>query len=156
MCKGLRLFCDALGDVPLNDKHKVLLKKYNIKICNLDNIHCDNIKEECEIKNILSSSKIAIVLLPETEIYKIKRDMLHKNIVAYYDHEKGSFYGFVDGKESTDFDVIMLVSSLYCDLQFPVAIKEKYKNYRVICIGNFLKKMIMNICMIMINMRQRK
>ena len=66
--------------------------------------------------------------------------MLHKNIVAYYDHEKGGFYGFVDGKESTDFDVIMLMSSLYCDLQFPVTIKEKYKNYRVICIGNFLKK----------------
>lgn len=66
------------------------------------------------------------------------------------------FYGFVDGKESTDFDVIMLMSSLYCDLQFPVTIKEKYKNYRVICIGNFLKKMIMNICMTMINMRQQK
>lgn len=133
-------FCDALGDVPLNDKHKVLLKKYNIKIRNSNNIHCDNIIEECKIKNILSNSKIAIVLLPETEIYKIKRDMLHKNIVAYYDHEKGGFYGFVDGKESTDFDVIMLMSSLYCDLQFPVTIKEKYKNYRVICIGNFLKK----------------
>lgn len=133
-------FCDALGDVPLNDKHKVLLKKYNIKIRNSNNIHCDNIIEECKIKNILSNSKIAIVLLPETEIYKIKRDMLHKNIVAYYDHEKGGFYGFVDGKESTDFDVIMLMSSLYCDLQFPVTIKEKYKNYQVICIGNFLKK----------------
>ena len=117
-------FCDALGDVPLNDKHKVLLKKYNIKIRNSNNIHCDNIIEECKIKNILSNSKIAIVLLPEIEIYKIKRTC-YIRILWHIMITKRWFYGFVDGKESTDFDVIMLMSSLYCDLQFPVTIKEK-------------------------------
>ena len=34
----------------------------------------------------------------------------------------------------------MLLSSLYCDLQFPATIKEKYRDYRIICIGNFLEK----------------
>ena len=31
-------FCDALGDAPLNDKCKVLLKKYNIKLHDIDDI----------------------------------------------------------------------------------------------------------------------
>ena len=34
----------------------------------------------------------------------------------------------------------MLLSSLYYDLQFPSTIKEKYKDYRIIYIGNFLEK----------------
>lgn len=133
-------FCDALGDRPLNDKYKVLLKKYNVKIQNSDNIHCDNTIEACEIKNILSNNRTAVVLLPENATCKIKTNMLHKNIVAYYDYEKGGFYGVADGKETADFDVIMLLSSLYCDLQFPATIKEKYRDYRIICIGNFLEK----------------
>ena len=101
-------FCDALGDRPLNDKYKVLLKKYNVKIQNSDNIHCDNTIEACEIKNILSNNRTAVVLLPENATCKIKTNMLHKNIVAYYDYEKGGFYGVADGKETADFDLSLI------------------------------------------------
>ena len=133
-------FCDALGDAPLNDKCKVLLKKYNIKLHDIDDIYCNDSLEESEIKSILSNNKVAVVLFPETVTGNINRNMLHKNIVAYYDYEKGCFCTFADGKETESFDVIMLLSSLYHDLQFPSAIKEKYKGYQIIYIGNFLEK----------------
>ena len=133
-------FCDTLGDAPLNDKYKVLLKKYNIKLHDTDSRQGDNTMGENEIKNILSNNKTAVVLYPETAIRRIKTNMLHKNIVAYYDYERGGFYTFAEDEETKDFDVIMLLNSLYYDLQFPSAIKEKYKDYRIIYIGNFLKK----------------
>lgn len=133
-------FCDTLGDAPLNDKYKVLLKKYNIKLHDTDSRQGDNTMGENEIKNILSNNKTAVVLYPETAIRRIKTYMLHKNIVAYYDYERGGFYTFAEDEETKDFDVIMLLNSLYYDLQFPSAIKEKYKDYRIIYIGNFLKK----------------
>lgn len=133
-------FCDSLGDDPLNDKYKILSKKYNIKLYGTDGIHCDSILEESEIKSILSDNKVAVVLFPASVVEGVNKDFLHKNIVAYYDHEKGLFYNFDNGEETEDFDVIMLLNSLYHDLQFPVAIKEKYKNYRIVYIGNFLGK----------------
>lgn len=133
-------FSDALGDAPLNDKSKVLLKKYNIKLHDTDGIYCDDTLEDSEIKSILSNNKVAVVLFPEAATRNINRNMLHRNIVAYYDYEKGCFCTFADGKETENFDIIMLLSSLYHDLQFPSAIKEKYKDYRIIYIGNFLKK----------------
>lgn len=133
-------FCDVLGDDPLNDKSKVLLKKYNIKLHHTDDIYCNNPLGESEIKTILSDSKVAVVFFPESAVGDINRNMLHKNIVAYYDYERDGFYSFTDDKETDDFDVIMLLSSLYYDLQFPSAIKEKYKDYRIIYIGNFLEK----------------
>ena len=133
-------FCTTLGDAPLNDKYKVLLKKYNIKLDDTDSIQGDNTMGESEIKNILSNNKTAVVLFPETATSRIKTNMLHKNIVAYYDYERGGFYTFADDSETADFDVIMLLSSLYYDSQFPSAIKEKYKDYRIVCIGNFLGK----------------
>lgn len=133
-------FCDVLGDAPLNDKYKVLLKKYNIRLHDTDSIYCDSTLEESEIKNILSNNKVAVVLFPETATDNINKNMLHENIVAYYDYEKGGFYTFAEGKETENFEVIMLLSSLYHDLQFPSAIREKYKDYRIIYIGNFLVK----------------
>ena len=133
-------FCDVLGDDPLNDKSKVLLKKYNIKLHHTDDIYCNNPLGESEIKTILSNNKVAVVFFPESAVGDINRNMLHKNIVAYYDYERDGFYSFTDDKETDDFDVIMLLSSLYYDLQFPSAIKEKYKDYRIIYIGNFLEK----------------
>ena len=133
-------FCDVLGDDPLNDKSKVLLKKYNIKLHHTDDIYCNNPLGESEIKTILSNNKVAVVFFPESAVGDINRNMLHKNIVAYYDYERDGFYSFTDDKETDDFDVIMLLSSLYYDLQFPSTIKEKYKDYRIIYIGNFLEK----------------
>lgn len=133
-------FCNTLGDALLNDKYKILLKKYNIKLHDTDGIYCDNTLEESEIKSILLNNKVAVVLFPEAATRNINRNMLHKNIVAYYDYEKGDFCTFADGKETEDFDVIMLLSSLYHDLQFPSAIKKKYKGYRIVYIGNFLEK----------------
>lgn len=133
-------FCEELGNSPLNDKYKILSKKYNINLHGSDGIHCDNVLEESEIKGIMSDNKVAVVILPSSSIRDVNKNILNKNIVAYYDHEKGAFYNFDNGIETRDFDVIMLLSSLYHDLQFPVAIKEKYKDYRIVCIGNFLGK----------------
>lgn len=133
-------FCDIFGDVSLNDKYKVLQKKYNIRLYNTDSIYRDNVLEKSEIKSILSNNRVAVVLFPEAAIQNINKYMLHENIVAYYDYEKGSFCTFTDDRETKDFEVIMLLNSLYHDLQFPSAIKEKYKDYRIIYMGNFLKE----------------
>lgn len=133
-------FCDTFGDAPLNDKYKILSKKYNIRLYDTEGIQGENIRKESEIKNILSEHKTAVVLFPASVTEDVKKEMLHENIVAYYNYEKGGFYTFGDSKETDDFEVIMLISSLYHDLQFPAAIKEKYKEKRIIYIGNFLKK----------------
>jgi hypothetical protein len=133
-------FCDELSAAPLNDKYKILSKKYNINLHGTESIYCDNILEESEIKSIISDNRVAVVIFPSNVIKDVNKNILNKNIVAYYDHEKGAFYNFDYGEETEDFDVIMLLSSLYHDLQFPVAIKEKYKKYRIVYIGNFLGK----------------
>lgn len=133
-------FCDELGASPLNDKYKMLSKKYNINLHDTDCIHCDNTLKQSEIKNIISANKIAVVIFPSKSTKELNKNNLHENIVAYYDHEKGAFYNFDHGEETEDFDVIMLLNSLYHDLQIPVAIKEKYKDHEIIYIGNFLNK----------------
>lgn len=68
----------------------------------------------------------------------MNKDLMHKNIVAYYDHKKCEFISFKDGLPKNDFDVIIILNSSYIDLEVPETIKEKYINYQVICIGNFI------------------
>jgi hypothetical protein len=133
-------FCDELCDKPLDDKYKVLFKRYNIKIHNKDDIYCSNTLDEGEIQSILSDNKVAIVFFPTSVHVNVNKNILHKNIVAYYDEESGEFCGFKDGKETNDFDVIILLNSLYHDLEVPAKIKEKYRDYKILYIGNFLKK----------------
>lgn len=133
-------FCDIFGDAPLYDKYKILSKKYNIILHGTEYILNDNIRNGFEVNDIMADNKIAVVVFPETMIEKINQNMLHKNIVAYFDFEKNNFLTFADGRETEDFDIIMLLNSLYHDLQLSSIIKEKYKEHRVVCIGNFLKE----------------
>jgi len=132
--------CDDLSNVPLNDKFKTLFRKYNIDLYNADDIECKADLKKCEIQQILSNNRAAVVLFPPNAFEKVNKDFLHHNIVAYYDHEQGEFCGFSDGETTKDFDMIMVLNSSYFDLEFPKSIKEEYRQYKIICIGNFLKK----------------
>ncbi|RGI12503.1 S8 family serine peptidase [Roseburia sp. TF10-5] len=131
-------FCDELSIMPLNDKFKVLSRKYNLNLNKSDDISCDIELKESGIQNLLLNSRVAVVLFPSNLIENINKDFVYKNIVAYYDHEREEFYSFYDGKPNQDFDVILILNSSYIDLEIPATMKEKYKNYKVVCIGNFL------------------
>ena len=134
--------CEALGDGVIKDKYKVLLKKYDIHIHDSENFYGDNnnILEANEIESILSNNRVGAVVFPESAIQNINKNMLHENIVAYYDYEKNAFYTFFDGKETENFDVILLLNSLQYNLKLSSMIEQKYKNYTIIYIGNFYNK----------------
>lgn len=131
--------CEALGDGVIKDKYKVLLKKYDIHIHDSESFYGDNnnILEANEIESILSNNRVGAVVFPESAIQNINKNMLHENIVAYYDYEKNAFYTFFDGKETENFDVILLLNSLQYNLKLSSMIEQKYKNYTIIYIGNF-------------------
>lgn len=134
--------CEALGDGVIKDKYKVLLKKYDIHIHDSESFYGDNnnILEANEIESILSNNRVGAVVFPESAIQNINKNMLHENIVAYYDYEKNAFYTFFDGKETENFDVILLLNSLQYNLKLSSMIEQKYKNYTIIYIGNFYNK----------------
>lgn len=134
--------CEALGDGVIKDKYKVLLKKYDIHIHDSESFYGDNnnILEANEIESILSNNRVGAVVFPESAIQNINKNMLHENIVAYYDYEKNTFYTFFDGKETENFDVILLLNSLQYNLKLSSMIEQKYKNYTIIYIGNFYNK----------------
>lgn len=132
--------CDDLSDMPLNNKFKILSRKYKINLYNSDNISYDIGFEEGGIHNILLNNRVAIVLFPPNLLESINKNLIYKNIVAYYDYEKCDFYSFSTGEQIKDFDVIIILNSAYMYLEVPVTIKEKYRNYKIICIGNFLKR----------------
>lgn len=133
-------FCNEFGDMSLNDKYKLLTKKYNIKLHNTDGIHCNDIFIESGIQNILADNRIAVVLFPANALHNVNREILHKNILAYYDHEKEGFYSFREDKETKEFDVIIVLNTSFYYLEAPEMIKEKYSKHRIIYIGNFLRK----------------
>lgn len=130
--------CDDFSNIQLNDKFKVLSRKYNINLYSSEDISY-NLKES-GIQDILSNNRVAVVLFPSNALKNLTKDYIHENIVAYYDHDKCDFYSFRDDNPIKDFDVIIIVNSSYIDLEVPATIEEKYKNYKIICIGNFLKK----------------
>lgn len=132
-------FCDEFSDMPLNDKFKILSRKYKINLYNLDNISYNIGFKESGIHNILLNNRVAIVLFPPNLLKNINKNLIYKNIVAYYDYEKCGFYSFSTGKQMKDFDVIIILNSAYMDLEVPVTIKKKYRNYKIICIGNLSK-----------------
>ncbi len=130
--------CDDLGSMPLNDKFKILSRKYNIKLCGNDDMNDSDELRQCGIQEILLNNRVGVVLFPSNLLELVNKDLLHKNIVAYYDHKKCEFISFKDGLPKNDFDVIIILNSSYIDLEVPETIKEKYINYQVICIGNFI------------------
>lgn len=131
-------FCDDLSDMPLNDKFKILSRKYNIDLYSSDGISSSINLKESGIHDILLNNRVAVVLFPSSAFENLNKDFIHENIVAYYDHEKCNFYRFSDGEPTKDFDVIIILNSAYIDLEVPVTIKERYRGYKIICIGNFL------------------
>lgn len=132
--------CDDFSDMPLNDKFKILSRKYNINLYSSDNISFGTSLKESGIQDILLNNRVAIVLFPSKLFKSLNKNLIHENIVAYYDHEKCDFYSFSNGESTKDFDIIIILNSAYIDLEVPVTIKEKYRNYKIICIGNFLKR----------------
>ncbi|WP_461613965.1 S8 family serine peptidase [Clostridium sp. Marseille-QA1073] len=132
--------CDDLSNMPLNDKFKILSRKYNINLYSSDDISCNTNLKESGIHDMLLNNRAAVVLFPSNSLENVNKDYIHENIVAYYDHDKCDFYSFRDGKPNKDFDVIIILNSAYFDLEVPVTIKEKYRSYKIICIGNFLKR----------------
>lgn len=128
---------NALYEEALNDKFTFLSKRYNIDLRESDALCSEDVLEESEIKSILSTNRVAIVLFPCNAIESVDIDILHENIVAYYDYEKNGFFSFKDGKKAQDFEVIMLLNTLHTNLRNPIEINEEFQRYRIIYIGNF-------------------
>jgi len=131
------LCCD-LSDIPLNDKFKTLSLKYKLNFSRPNDSSSGNSLSESGIQHILSNNRVAVVLFPLNLHETINENLLHENIVAYYNHENCGFYSFKSRTLTTEFDVIMLLNSAYFDLEVPNSIEENYKSYKVIRIGNYL------------------
>lgn len=130
-------FCDDLKGIPIIDKSKILYQKYNINInCSKENDCYKKIKRN-SIFDILLINRVAVVLFPSDTIKKINNEIIHKNIVAFFNHEKGDFYSLDTFKPTKEFDVIMVLNAAAATLEVPVTIKEKYRDYRMIYIGKF-------------------
>lgn len=131
--------CNDLADMPLNNKFKILACRYNININSADEINYDNNLKKSEIDDILLNNRVAVVLFPVSDLEKVNKKNLNRNIVAYFDHKKGDFYSFSDDELIRNFDIILVINSTSIDLEVPNIIKEEYNNYEIICIGKFLK-----------------
>lgn len=130
--------CGDLSNMPLNDKFKILSHKYNINLYSSDDFSCNIDLKESGIHKILLNNRVAVVLFPSSSLENVNKDFIHENILAYYDHEKCDFYSFSNGEPTKDFEVIIILNSSYIDLEVPETIKEKYRGYKIFCIGNFL------------------
>lgn len=130
--------CDDFGDKILVDKFKILSSTYKINLYDEGNKKSSVTLMESEYQKVLRNHRIAVVIFPLDRMKKEDYKFFHKNIVAYYNHEKCDFYNWEDDKPSKDFDTIMIINTLYCDFEIPVDIQEKYKGYEVIYVGNFL------------------
>ena len=126
-------------DMPLNDKFKMLYNKYNIRLdySRENNDHYEIKKND--IHKTLLENRVAVVVFPSSFINILSKDIIYENIVAFYDHEKNNFYTFKENKQTVDFDIILIINAESTDLEVAMSIKEKYKNYKIICIGNFPK-----------------
>lgn len=131
--------CNEFIDMPLNDKFKMLFNKYNIRLdYSRENNDHHEIKKN-DIHKTLLENRVAVVVFPSSFINILSKDIIYENIVAFYDHEKNNFYTFKENKQTVDFDVILIINAESTDLEVSMSIKEKYKNYKIICIGNFPK-----------------
>lgn len=130
-------FCNDLNNMPLNDKFKVLSRKYNIYLSTSDEFSSNVDLKESGIRDILSNNRVAIVLFPAKSMKFSYNDFMHEHIVAYYNHDECDFYDFKSGELTKDFDVILILNTSYIEFEIPDAIKEKYKNHQIICLGNF-------------------
>lgn len=132
--------CDDFRDMPLNDKFKILSRKYNINLYRSDDgIKVNTNFKQSDIHDILSNNKVAVVLFPANCLENINKEYIHENIVAYFDHEKSDFYSFKDNNITKDFNIIIVINCGYFDFEIPVNIKEKYKDYKIMFVGNYLK-----------------
>lgn len=133
-----RYLCDEFGDNLLNDKYKILAHKYGIYLYR-DSIRENSLKlKENSLQEILQKNRVAVVVFPSSALSQLDAQFLHKSIVAYYDHGKYGFYSVRENRQTKNFDYILVLNTSYNDMEISKAIQEKYKKYKVICIGNYL------------------
>lgn len=130
-------FCKEFAHRPLDDKYKILSHKYNITLYSGAD-YCSTLLEKSNLQKIIKNKKVAVVIYPSSILKEADNNFLEKNIVAYFDHDKGEFYSINDHKETKDFDLILLINTSYIDMEIAEDVKNKYKGYDVVCVGNFL------------------
>ena len=120
----------------ITDSIKILYKKYGVQFSTqpLSN-DMDGLEEEEE--NVIYKDKIAVVLFPQKQLDKI-RDFRIDNIVAYYDFGENQFKSFETDEETSDFDSIYLINTMYNDVKIPKDLSEKFKGYKINYLGNFM------------------
>lgn len=121
---------------PLDDKYKILSHKYGISLYSgLDN--CSNSLKESSLQSALQDNRVAVVVYPSSVLNKSDNHFFHKNVVAYFNHEVGKFCSICDNGETKDFDLILIINTSYNDMEISEDIKNNYKGYEVLCVGNF-------------------
>ncbi|WP_122643945.1 S8 family serine peptidase [Luxibacter massiliensis] len=130
--------CNELGDNPLSDKYKILSHKYKLNLCSAGKTDKSVALRENYLQKVLQNNRAAIVVFPADMLNKFDQKFFNNNVIAYYDHKKCGFYSFNDNKLIDNFDLILIINTSYNDLEVPEEIQKKYKDYNVICIGNFL------------------
>lgn len=130
--------CNEVDFNPLDDKYKILFHKYKISLYSEDSSSNSESLRENNFQKVLQDNRVAVVVFPDNMLNKFDKKFFNKNIVAYYDHEKCDFYSLSENKPTTNFDLILIINTSAYDLEVPDAIQNRYKDYNVICIGNFL------------------
>lgn len=131
------MLCNEFHKNPLLDKKKILLKKFKLKLGN--RIENEPTKKLLLNKydRILKNNNIAVVVFPYEKIKKINLKLIPKNIIAYYDFDTNEFYSIKNNKIEKGFDLILIINTLYYDIEIPKNINEKFNNYKVMALGNF-------------------
>lgn len=129
--------CKEFAYRPLDDKYKILSHKYNITLYSGSD-SCSTLLSESNLQKIIQNKKVAVVVYPSSMLKEFDKNFFEKNIIAFFDHDKGEFYSIIDHKETKDFDLILLINTSYNDMEIVEHVKNSYKGYDVVCVGNFL------------------
>lgn len=131
------MLCNEFLKNILLDKKRLLLKKFNINLINKTENEPTRKLLVNEYDKILKNNRIAVVVFPYKKINEINFEFLPKNIVAYYNFDENRFYNIKHHRIEKDFDLILIINTLYYDIEIPRNINENFKNYKIIALGNF-------------------
>lgn len=130
----------ALNNKPFYNKFKILKNNFNLNIKNTYSDITQSNYKEMDLNVILKKHKAAVVLDPFEDIEHFNADFMHKNIVAYYDHELQIFKNFSNHQKSDmEFEYIFILNTLAHNqqMEIPLNIKARFLQHKMVFLGNF-------------------
>ena len=131
-------FAKCLKNNSLYDKFAILQRLFDINLDKSKDFIEKIIYKPCPIYDKLKNKKVAVVILPYKNIKDISNFLMLKNIVAFFDHDLQDFVNVDNPKKlEKNFEIILVINSSSQEAILSSDIEQKFKNYEIICLGNF-------------------